>query len=733
MARTDWRYDDIVTENDMNEIGKEINSNTENIQKLSEEISRPDYSAPQTTVSSVISLDNTLDGKLKYTLKGRTYTNIVENGDFKDGFSGWIGSTAVISVSNNTLTVTGNGIGRYPSSYSPIKAAPIEGKRYFVRGSIRVTNAECELMWISLADDIGNISPYIVTPVPNTWNKLYKIITIPSSRSGDLRFVAQHQYPDAATANGKTMEVQEVMALDLDQYPDLQGLTAEEINAQIPNYIDGMQSVENVKMVSVGKNLCSIEELKDYIYRYDPNATYLNEDGKNIIEFKEYLFHLKPFMEGNFKPNTRYTFTMITKKIGGGVFYFVIRYTDGTTKITSNTVTSEYTTRYITSDTGKSIHYVHFSYNVSGYATWISLDDFQIKQSTTPTPYEPYKESTMYLPIPLRQLPNGVSDTLDNEGNYVRRTEKYILKSVDIEGLNTISYTNVDIINIYLSPLSKIKNYGTADSIATKIATDKTTPRNGGAVDTIEGQWKHSINPTLLQFIIPKGIYANLTEAQTALAGTRVIYELAEPITQKLNIPPVTSFKDGTLMFENKRKYILQADDITEMATSGVNVDRALISQYVFEDLYPFRGASYLNNADFSINGRIASYSYDFVSEIGKYFTYFLNNIMRLAFIVPKGTTLAQAKEQLAGLEIEYETVPFPLPEVEYSYPVNLAASVQGNTEMVAQLSREIGDLWFTLLPLADKELAMGLVVPLTTETTADLKSKINQILDIWT
>ncbi len=668
------------------------------IREIHSDVLAPDFSTPQTTVRPVIPLSNAEYGKLKYTLKGRTLTNLVENGNFKEGTSGWTPISSTIATSNNTLTVTGSGLENYAMARQTTKCSLSTGKRIFVRMRAKVTNNSCRVIAIQVSGDGegSNISAAAIEqPSENTIYTVYGIF-VQTNQVGLLQIKPYHSYVDAATANGKVMEVQEVIALDLDQYPDLQGLTAEEINAQIPGYIDGMQSVENVKMVSVGKNL------------FDGRL----ENG-NIVQATGLPAEQADRKRTDFikiRPNTDY---VLNRSVN--VYFY-----DG------NKTYSGYQLGISTFNSG-SASFVRLAASTS------SMEELQqLEQGTPPTPYEPYQESTMFLPVPLRQLPNGVTDTIDSEGNYVRQIGEYTLKSEDIEGLNTTSYTNVDVINIYLSPLSKMKDYGVFDNIATKIATDKTTPRNGGAVDTIEGQWKHSINPSLFQFIIPKGTYANLEAAQTALAGTKIIYELETPVTSKINIPPVTSFKDGTLMFQNRRKHILRADDISDMYTGSTNVDVVNVPL----DVFPYSLTSYVNydnNFAFSINGMNPTYSHNNISEIGKWWVTPGINKGVLRFVVPKGTTLAQAKEQLAGLEIEYETIPFPLPEVEYSFPANLAAGVQGNTEMIAQLGQELGDLWLSLISIADKELAMGLVSPLTTSTNADLQNKINEILTIWT
>lgn len=51
------------------------------------------------------------------------------------------------------------------------------------------------------------------------------------------------------------------------------------------------------------------------------------------------------------------------------------------------------------------------------------------------------------------------------------------------------------------------------------------------------------------------------------------------------------------------------------------------------------------------------------------------------------------------------------------------------------KLEKELGSIWITLLPLADKELTMytlTLIPDPATVTTVDLDNKVNEILNVW-
>lgn len=204
LSLNQWQGNEYVKRQDFvddnQNIDEAIGTINHEIEQLNNNIYSPEYTNPQTAVAPIISMDKAVDGKLKYTLKGRTVTNLVENGNFKDGTSGWNGYLGgVLSASNNILTVTGSVTSAGSYAYRNINTPIIAGKRYFYRTKIRVTSSEATRIRIFMAaTDTGNMfSPYIdiESPVKNNWYSTYLIVTVPSNRIGNLRVAAQHLYP----------------------------------------------------------------------------------------------------------------------------------------------------------------------------------------------------------------------------------------------------------------------------------------------------------------------------------------------------------------------------------------------------------------------------------------------------------------------------------------------------------------------------------------------------------
>jgi len=144
--------------------------------------------------------------------------NLVTNGDFSNGATGWSAMYCALSVSNNILTATGDGANSGLSTYALTTIPSVEGKKVFMRARVKVTNEVCDNIVLLATPNISGSSvtvAYKATPSKDAEYFLTGILTVPSGWSGDLRFRVQSSYADAATANGKVMKVQCALAIDL--------------------------------------------------------------------------------------------------------------------------------------------------------------------------------------------------------------------------------------------------------------------------------------------------------------------------------------------------------------------------------------------------------------------------------------------------------------------------------------------------------------------------------------
>jgi hypothetical protein len=74
-------------------------------------------------------------------------------------------------------------------------------------------------------------------------------------------------------------------------------------------------------------------------------------------------------------------------------------------------------------------------------------------------------------------------------------------------------------------------------------------------------------------------------------------------------------------------------------------------------------------------------------------------------------------------------------PIIEATYEINTAATIAGLLDVQRRLEKELGSVWVTLLPLADKELqmyAISTIPDTSTATTQELGDKINELINVW-
>lgn len=150
---------------------------------------------------------------VRNTLKNNSlilsYKNLINNGDFYNGIIGWSTGQSTISASSGTLTCTANGAGISGYFYTNVSDTNNTGRKYYIRLKFRVTNNVCTTIRAHIGGTLGIIQS---SPTINQWYTSSSIITGVSSSP---YLTVYHYYADASTANGKIMEIQEVMCIDL--------------------------------------------------------------------------------------------------------------------------------------------------------------------------------------------------------------------------------------------------------------------------------------------------------------------------------------------------------------------------------------------------------------------------------------------------------------------------------------------------------------------------------------
>lgn len=149
----------------------------------------------------------------------RWFKNLVTNGNFANGTTGWVAELSTGSVINGVYSCIGDGSAQYPFPFASQNTSTsiVIGNKIYVKGLVRVTNAVCLNIYIVIDGTTAGTNQTYVFPTPtlNQWYPISVIFTVPADFIGNYRAYFQHEYADNATADGKVMEVQNFITIDL--------------------------------------------------------------------------------------------------------------------------------------------------------------------------------------------------------------------------------------------------------------------------------------------------------------------------------------------------------------------------------------------------------------------------------------------------------------------------------------------------------------------------------------
>jgi len=517
----------------------------------------------------IISLpQNAANGQISgIEVNGQTATNLVENGDFKDGTNKWS-----VSAYTNFLVEDNIGIKQTQAEqifgfiYNNIGKLSINDKiflRALVKGDENTKN-----MGIYLRGGFngGGLSDLIPT---GDWQLAYKIVEITSEPTDDVHVAFRSESIDSSIES--VTYIKEFFALNLTQL-GLEDKTADEINEMFPYYFEGTKStVSAIRLKSVGKNL--FDNLKLEV------GGMSHDTGKPLPDTTR--SRLKDFL--NIRPNTSYILSAKDRVISSDItrIYF---YNRDKAYIGSSSSKS-----FITPIDARYFKFLNQSTND------INIK-YQLEEGTVATPYEPYKESVAYITakdeegniIELNSLPNGVVDRIyqgtDGKWYLEKNIEEYILQESDIDRLNT-NFSNVDIVYIKKPKNSidygSVGNFGWTNWIGfnhKNITITDLEENIGYYTDSKPGA------PNDIVYYTEKGYYNNLEEAKADLAGTQLIYQLAEPIVTPINVSGnLISYPSGTVYIE------------PFVADAGIYTDKM---EVLYSDL-PIKALEKISKVDF--------------------------------------------------------------------------------------------------------------------------------------
>jgi hypothetical protein len=175
--------------------------------------------------------------------------NYIKNGDFSNNHTGWEAGNGTLSVADNTLYVTGNGNVASVTATQIIATLFEEGKKYYTKCKMRVTNSLCKRIAIVM-HQLSDGSYYSVASQMSPENNiLYDLSGIFEAKTdSQYRIRLNHLYNSATDADGAVMECQYVLAINLtDTFGAGNEPTKEEMDALLScfpeSWFDGRQNL----------------------------------------------------------------------------------------------------------------------------------------------------------------------------------------------------------------------------------------------------------------------------------------------------------------------------------------------------------------------------------------------------------------------------------------------------------------------------------------------------------
>ena len=187
-----------------------------------------------------------------------------------------------------------------------------------------------------------------------------------------------------------------------------------------PYYPRQIYSLTDVTVTSRGRNLFNAEDWYTFLRSY--TTTFVSKatlDGYECIKYHPEGTYDKPYMRGQFKPNTQYTIKFKGRQDAvheGNSSGFMFQYTDGTSMSLYVDNTTEWKEYIATSAAGKTIDYIKMGYNY-GYPIYIVENSIQLVEEAYTAETIPvcdrYRCTSAEIPLALSSVPQGDGEIND--------------------------------------------------------------------------------------------------------------------------------------------------------------------------------------------------------------------------------------------------------------------------------------------------------------------------------
>lgn len=170
-------------------------------------------------------------------------TQLVTNGNFANGTTGWKVRNSTHSASGGILTNTGDGTTMTAAEETNTTIQIIGSNKYYVRFRARVTGAGCTNL--RLRSDFSAIVVNAAGAVQNQWYDKSDVVTIGGTSSSNRSILIEHSYATAADALGKVMEIDFAYIINLTATFGAGNEPSKEVcDVIFADYFDGTKEVQ---------------------------------------------------------------------------------------------------------------------------------------------------------------------------------------------------------------------------------------------------------------------------------------------------------------------------------------------------------------------------------------------------------------------------------------------------------------------------------------------------------
>lgn len=369
-------------------------------------------------------LNSIVEGQSSVMMKGFTANNLVKNGDFSNGTTGWDSIYSTLTVTNGIASVTANNKWGNISRWLPT----VIGHKYYCKCTVK-GDTKIRLQF--------GLNTFVYNQQESVFNSISLIYTSIDTKTAI-------QITDSRESDWSTFDVKDIMCIDLTAtFGAGNEPTKEQCDIIFDHYIDGLQGTGNGKIVSVGKNLCPVNKFVGYITSTTESSNAVNKIITHNIPInknKSYIVSGK-FPEGlGVKCFATIQKVDETIDMHNSMYVYVTETNNIGIQILDGVIPKGY--NYLTISTGGS--FPNTLYPTGTELTW---DNIQVEEGTIATDYEPYKSSeiTTFLPeSSLHRLPDGIGDSIEEINGIktlIRKTKTFTLDG-DETIYNYKTYTN---------------------------------------------------------------------------------------------------------------------------------------------------------------------------------------------------------------------------------------------------------------------------------------------------